>query len=277
RSAKKPSAKGRSTPLASKRGLEPSPSKATGSRLPLALDEVDERSDDEHISPIEISSALAATRSMPELNESLERQEFPIAFLHDLVENQKKTQKGSAIQGSPERSTDAETQSSLSSREYRSWSRFHRGHAEASFRVMTQRAVGVNPPGITVHSQSQSDHAPHQNAFSEGRGDELEEETQPVTLVVGTPSSTSEFSHSDKALDMSQLRRDGQALLNYPDDGTDIATQSIRASDEVLIPTQVITGEDGQETLDESKNGYLIQGCERGYPVSGEFAELVYH
>ncbi|PVF97287.1 hypothetical protein CPB86DRAFT_459303 [Serendipita vermifera] len=279
RSARKPSGKRKPTPISSKRAPEPSPSKSTGSRLPLALDEADERSDDEQASPIETSSALAATRSMPELNES---QDFPIAFLHDLIENQKKTTKGSAVQGSPERSTDAETQSSLSSREYRSWSRFHRSHAEASFRPMAQKVFGVNPPGITVHSQSQSDHAPHQNAVSEGRDDELEEETQPVTLVVGTPSSTSEFSQSDRPLDMSQLRRDGQVLLHLQDDETDIATQSIRASDDILVPTQVVNSGDhadgpvisrgdGQETLEESKNEYLIQALEvsprkqRGY------------
>jgi hypothetical protein len=270
RSARKSSAKRKPNP-SSTRAPETSPSKSTGSKLPLAVDEADEDSDNEQVSPIDAPNPLTATRSMPELNESLEGQEYPTAFLHDLIGNQKKAQKDSTLQKSPERSTDAETQSSLSSREYRSWSRFHRSHGETSFRPMAQRAVGVNPPGITIHSQSQSDHAPsHRKTLSDERDNELDDETQPVTLVFGTPSSTSELSQSDKPLDMSQLKRDGQALLNLPDDGTDIATQSIRASDDILVPTQVV-GSDAPGIPGDDEQEYLIQALEvsplkkRGY------------
>lgn len=200
--------------------------------------------DGEAVASNESSQAnpLGATQSLPDLRES----RFPIiSFLPNLIENQKKTVKAPlppVVEVSPGRSTvGTETSSSsLSSQKFEYYARYAQKKETTIFRPLTQKPTGENPPGITVHSQSQSDHdyshssgdyhAPDHRDFSgiiERKG---------TTLVAGTPSETSESSQPERDLDMSQLYREGRSFM--PD-----------ATQEELIPTQIIAGSQDMETL----------------------------
>ncbi|KIM19555.1 hypothetical protein M408DRAFT_334357, partial [Serendipita vermifera MAFF 305830] len=232
-------------PLPSSSRTGPSPSKAGTSRKGV-IQEDEYGADDEGVPSNESTQAhpLVATQSMPDLRESPQRPFPVIAFLPNLIENQKRAVKAlpPVIEASPGRSTaDTEASSeSLASQKFEYYSRYARKQEKVIFRPLTQKPMGENPPGITVHSQSQSDHDYARSSGDYHVPDDRDLsgslERRATTLVVGTPSETSESSQPDRELDMSQLYREGRSFM--PD-----------ADEEELVPTQVVADSQDIETL----------------------------
>ncbi|KAG8834324.1 hypothetical protein FRC17_009163 [Serendipita sp. 399] len=170
-----------------------------------------------------VPNPIGATQSMPELRESPERHNFPIAFLPNLIEHQKRTKQAVTYDfGVSSGEPDEPSSMSTWSHEYQAFSRYA---GDAGFRPLTQAVIGENPPGIMVHSQSQS----QEGAFKK----------KPTTLVVGTPSSTSESSQPERIWDSSQLYKEGRALFQHDSEEEPIPTQSIGGTQE-LVPTQLV-------------------------------------
>lgn len=285
-------------PLASEYTMSPTKS-IKGSKQVLIPDEVleeggDEEEEDDEPPGLE-PNPIAATQSMPELRESPERRPGPfLAFIPRILESEKtkrtqqqhksSTSAGVRLATLTEHSAEQETEissMSMGSREIREYKRLDKDIIEQREFKLTQVEHGLNPPGIFVNSQSQSDHG-----YSHSSGDRSApidirlgrgamRERMPTTLVVGTPSTVSEGSQPEKGSDMSlsQLARDGQALLqrSSPEEwtrtqsiaGTQLLTQ-ILATQEVLEPTQ-----DLGVTQDAHDIGMELEDGADEYPLMG--------
>lgn len=171
------------------------------------------------------TNPISATQSMPELGESPQHRISPITLLPKVLRHQKPTPPQPINHESSTRGGD-DTQSSASSREFRTLSRYMRDDENKVSRPLTQFIVGENPPGIFIQSQTQTQtQTQSQVDPSHEAGESLSH--VPRTLVRGTPSETSETS---------QHERDWRAIEHE-----ELVPTQILESTQELLPTQDAT------------------------------------
>jgi hypothetical protein len=251
----------------------------------LVSEDVEEEVEEDDVDEPQVlePNPIAATQSMPELGESPEIHKRPfLAFLPRIIEteNAKKTQRPNCSEDPKltltEHSAEQDTESSsMGSREMMEYARDRLDKDMMDRREfrLTQVEPGLNPPGIFVNSQSQSDHG-YSHPYSHSSGDRASfvdgrrglGQRKPTTLVVGTPSTNSESSQPEKGFDvsLSQLTRDGKALLFRESAEEWLRTQTVAATQE-LIATQdlgvtQVAHEVGMGLTEDAVEEYLEMG-----------------
>jgi hypothetical protein len=270
-------------PLASE--YSGSPSKPGGSKQMLITEDVEEEveSDDAYETQALEPNPIAATQSMPELGESPKYHKKPfLAFLPRIIEteNAKKTQRPGNTSDPKvtlsELSAEQETESSsMGSRELMEYARDRLDKDMIDRREirLTQVEPGLNPPGIFVNSQSQSDHG-YSHPYSHSSGDRASVvdgrrglgQRKPTTLVIGTPSTNSESSQPEKGFDvsLSQLTRDGKALLFRDSPEEWMRTQTVAVTQELAATQDLgvtqVAHEVGMGLTEDAVEEYLEMG-----------------